>query len=94
MYFVDFHRFQRISIDFHGFPLISMDLRCSWSRVSAPLWRPVAACAAGLDPPSIKISDSGGLEAWVLDAGRIARIGGWWLLDRRRGLEEIPTRSR
>ena len=30
---------------------------------------PVAACAAGLDPPNIKISDSGGLdlEAWCLD---------------------------
>ena len=31
------------------------------------LWNPVAACAAGLDPLYIKISDSGGLdlEAWM-----------------------------
>ena len=36
-----------------------------------PLWQPVAACGSGLDPPNIKISDSGGLdlEAWCLDAG-------------------------
>ena len=37
----------------------------------ATLCHPVPPCAAGLDPPNIKISDSGGLdlEAWCLDAG-------------------------
>ena len=40
------------------------------------------ACAAGLDPPNIKISDSGGLdlEAWCLDA---------WMLKDWNGLEEV-----
>ncbi len=35
-------------------------------------------CAAGLDPPNIKISDSGGLdlEAWCLDAEGLEWIGG------------------
>ena len=44
-----------------------MDLKGSGTRMSEALWRPVAACAAGLDPPNIKISDSGGLdlEAWM-----------------------------
>ena len=57
------------------------------------LVRPVSA---GLDPLYTKIPDSGGpgLEAWMLDAGRIGGIGGWWLLDGRRGLEGLPTRSR
>ena len=67
------------------------------------LWRPVPPCAAGMDPPNIKISDSGGLdlEAWM--PGRwmlegLEWIGGGDGGDRghwngRRGLEEIPTRS-
>ena len=35
------------------------------------LCQPVPPCRSGLDPPNIKISDSGGLdlEAWCLDAG-------------------------
>ncbi len=35
--------------------------------MSDPLWQPEHPCAAGLDPPNIKISDSGGLdlEAWM-----------------------------
>ena len=47
--------------------------------MSAARWRPVAACRSGLDPPNIKISDSGGLdlEGWCLDA---------WMLA---GLEEV-----
>ena len=47
------------------------------------LWRPVAACAAGLDPPNIKTSDSGGLVPGCLDAGRIGMDWRRW----RRGLE-------
>ena len=47
-----------------------------------PLCHPVVACAAGLDPLYIKISDSGGLdlEAWCLDA---------WMLKDWNGLEEV-----
>ena len=46
------------------------------------LWHPVAASAAGLDHPNIKISDSGGLdlESWCLDA---------WMLRDCNGLEEV-----
>ena len=73
MYSIDFHRFQRISMDFHRFPWISVDLKRSGSRMSDPLCHPVPPCRNGLDPPNIKISDSGGLDlkAWMLDAGRI-----------------------
>ena len=49
-----------------------MDFGGSGTGMSDPLWRPAPPCAAaGLDPPNIKISDSGGLdlEAWCLDAG-------------------------
>ena len=69
-------------MDFEGFPGISLDLRGSGSRMSDPMWRPVPPCAAGLDPPNIKISDSGGLdlEAWCLDA---------WMLKYWNGLEEV-----
>ena len=44
-----------------------MDLRGSGLRGVS---RPLPACGSGLDPPNIKISDSGGLdlEAWCLDA--------------------------
>ena len=61
-------------MDFHGF-------ESSGDRMSDMLWHPVppcatlclpvASCRAGLDPPNIKISDSGGLdlESWCLDAG-------------------------
>ena len=47
-----------------------MDLRGSGTRMSAARCHLVAACGSGLDPPNIKISDSGGLdlEAWCLDA--------------------------
>ena len=40
-------------------------------RGSGTVGQPVPACAAGLDPPNIKISYSAGLdlEAWCLDAG-------------------------
>ena len=46
---------------FHGFERF-------WGQ---DVWQPVPACAAGLDPPNINFSDSGGLdlEAWCLDAG-------------------------
>ena len=60
-----------------------MDLKGSgaWRPVAAcgSLWQPVLPCRNGLDPPNIKISDSGGLdlEAWCLDA---------WMLE---GLEWI-----
>ena len=51
-------------MDFCGFEMF-------WEQNVGP---PVAACDAlrqRLDPPNIKISDSGGLnlEAWCLDAG-------------------------
>ena len=80
-----------------------MDLRGSGARMSAARCRPVAACRTGLDPPNIKISDSGGLdlEAWCLDAWMLAGLewigggdggdGGYW--NGGRGLEEILTRS-
>ena len=47
-----------------------------WSQ---GVWWLVPPCATGLDPPNIKISDSGGLdlEVWCLDA---------WMLE---GLEWI-----
>ena len=60
------------------FLCFSMDLRSSGARgVGRPfaacgiLWHPQIPCGSGLDPPNIKISDSGGpdLEAWSLDAG-------------------------
>ena len=66
-----------------------MDLSGSGTRMSDILWHPVPPCGglchpvvpnrARLDPPNIKISDSGGLdlEAWCLDA---------WMLE---GLEGI-----
>ena len=56
-----------------------MDLKGSGSRRSDLLCHPVLPCAAGWDPPNIKISDSGGLdlEAWCLDV---------WMLE---GLEWI-----
>ena len=61
----------------------------------------------GLDPPNIKISDSGGLdlEAWCLDAwmqglegigggdGGDGGHGNGWLLDGRRGLGGRLTRT-
>ena len=49
------------SIVFHGFEKF-------WGQ---GVWRPVPPCRNGLDPPNIKISDSGGLgpETWCLDAG-------------------------
>ena len=69
-------RFFWISIDFHGFPWISMDLNGSGTRMSDTLCQPVPPCAAGLDPPNIKISDSGGLglEAWCLHAWMLAGL--------------------
>ena len=50
--------------------------------MSGILWQPVPPCAAGLDPPNIKISDPGGLdlEAWCLDA---------WMLKDWSGLAEV-----
>ena len=76
MYFLDSHGFQWISIDFHGFPWISMDLKGSGSRMSDPLWQPVAPNSSGLDPLYIKISDSGGLdlETWCLDVWMLERM--------------------
>ena len=74
-------------MDFHCFPLISIVFSRFW-KVQGPecladcgsLCRPVVPCRAGLDPPNIKISDSGGLdlEAWCLDVWMLAgleRIG-------------------
>ena len=54
-----------------------MDLNGSGTRMSDPLCHPEPPCAAGLDPPNIKISDSGGLdlEAWGLDAWMLTRLG-------------------
>ena len=66
-----------------------MDLRRSGAR---GVGRPLASCAAlrnpvpsnrtGLDPPNIKISDSGGLdlEGWCLDA---------WVMKDWNGLEGV-----
>ena len=34
------------------------------------------------------------LEAWMLDAGRIGRIGGRWLLDGRRGCKDVSHAQR
>ena len=64
--------------------------------MSGILWQPVppcgTACAAGLDPLYIKISDSGGLDlkAWCLDAWMLAGLewigggeGGDGILGRR-----------
>ena len=83
-----FHRFER----FWG--------QGVWRPVAAcgSLWRPVPSCGSGLDPPNIKISDSGGLdlEAWCLDAEGLGWIGGGdggIGGNGRRGLEEITTRS-
>ena len=87
-------------MDFHGLQWISMDLKGSGTRMSGILWQPVPPVDAGLDPPNIKISDSGGLdlEAWCLDAWMLAGLewigggdGGDW--NGRRGLEEILRRS-
>ena len=63
----------------------------AWRPVASSgiLCRPVNPCGAGLDPLQIKILDSGCLDAWMLDAGRIGIRG---LLDGRRGLEGRPTR--
>ena len=80
-----------------------MDLEGSGARVFGGLWQPVPPCAAGLDPPNIKISDSGGLhlEAWCLEAWMLeglgwigegdGGVGGHW--NGMWGLEEIITRS-
>ena len=85
---------------FHGFEKVKGP-ECLAAR--AALWRPVASCRAELDPPNIKISDSGGLdlESWCLDGWMLEGLkwigggdggdGGDW--NGRRGLEEIPTRS-
>ena len=56
-----------------------MDLSGPGTRMSDPLWQPENPCGSGLNPPNIKISDSGGLdlEAWCLDV---------WMLE---GLEWI-----
>ena len=80
---MDSHRFTLIFMHFHCFLKI---LEGSEARVLGGLCRPVASCGilcrpvasvcAGLDPPNIKISDSGGLdlEAWCLDAWMLARL--------------------
>ena len=89
MIFIDFHGFALIFMDFQGYTLIfvdfhefhgfrrfSLDLIGSGTRMSEPLWQPENPCASGLDPPNIKISDSGGLdlEAWCLDAWMLAGL--------------------
>ena len=65
----------------HGFPLISIVFhrferfwgQGAWRPVPpcAALCHPVASCHAGLDPPNIKVSASGGLdlEPWMLVPG-------------------------
>ena len=57
-------------MDFFGFPLISMDFHRFERFWGQDVSRPVPPVRTGLDPPNIKISDSGGLdlEAWCLDA--------------------------
>ena len=69
---MDLHGFSLISLVFHGFERF-------WGQ---GVWRPVPPCRNGLDPPNIKISDSGGLdlEAWCLDA---------WMLKDWNGLGEV-----
>ena len=69
-------------MDFRRFLWFFMDLRGSGARTFGGLCRPVVPSRAGLDPPNIKISDSGGLdlEAWCLDA---------WMLKDWNGLEEV-----
>ena len=97
---IDYHGFIYIFMDFHRFLWFSMDLKGSGARMLGGLWSPENLCAAGLDPPNIKISDSGGLDldsagldAWMLEG--LEWIGGGdgedW--NGRRGLEEILTRS-
>ena len=67
--------------------------------MSGCLWHPVASCAARcrrIGSPTCQSDrdlEFWKPEAWVLDAGRIGMIGGVWLLDGRRGLEEVPTCS-
>ena len=50
--------------------------------MSDPLWQPGNPCGNGLDPPNIKISDSGGLDpkAWCLDV---------WMLKDWNKLKEV-----
>ena len=60
--YMKFYGFAWIYIDFHGFPWFFMDLKGSGTRMSGILKTPVPACRNGLDPPNIKISDSGGLD--------------------------------
>jgi hypothetical protein len=78
---MEFNRFLWISLDFHGFYGFERFWGQNVGRPLNPcggLWHPVAACAAGLDPANIKISDSGGLdlEAWCLDAWMLAGLEG------------------
>ena len=68
-------------MDFYAFVMFLEQKAGPPVAACAALWRPVAACRTRLDPPNIKISDSGGLdlEAWCLDA---------WMLNDWNGLEE------
>ena len=62
-----------VFMDLHCFPCAS---RGPGARMFYILCHYVASCRTGLDPPFIKISDSGGLdlEAWCLDVWMLARL--------------------
>jgi hypothetical protein len=76
-------------------------------KVQGPEWHPVASsggqapCAAGSIPCILSfgaleawIWRPGGLEEWMLDAGRIELDWNGWLLDGRRDWKKFPhTRS-
>ena len=57
-------------MDFHTFPLFFMCSKGSGARMFGSLSSLVRPCRNGLDPPNMKISDSGDLvlESWCLDA--------------------------
>ena len=63
--------FASILMDLNGFSWIREVLGPGCRPPVAALYRPENPCRNGLDPPNIKISDSGGLdlEAWCPDAG-------------------------
>ena len=66
---MDSYRISWIFMDFHGFERF-------WEQNVGP---PVPPCRNGLDPPNIKISDSGGLdlETWCLDVRML--VGLEWI---------------
>ena len=73
---IDFHWFWWIYIDFYGFSWISIVFHGFKRFWGQNVWQPVPPCAAGLDPPNIKISDLGGLDlkACCLDVWMLAGL--------------------